>query len=302
MPMKGWAGVLLWSALLAGCTSLHLLHPPDPTAEEMEGTSLPIDPLYRKVIAAVKSYYPQIDLATAGSEEMAPWLSRITPGSSIQKVPPSSLNFIRGLEPERSVDPIAPLAPSIFYLKVSFWGRRTVAEATRQIAGKRERMEQPGGGLILDLRGNRGGQVDAALEMVNTFLPAGRTVATIHPVRGESAPYRTSFPDPYRFPVVLLVDHQTASSSELFSGILQHEKRAVLIGMQTAGKDTIQSAIPLDPEHLLLLTTGHFELPGQPRLLGKGLAPDDPVQEEDNPEDRAQVFFKRPDLMSGNKD
>jgi carboxyl-terminal processing protease len=258
-----------------------------------------IDRFHKKVVAAVRSYYPEADLHRPDSEEIAVWLNRIAPGSRIQKTAPASLEFIRGLEPERSVEPIERLSPTILYLKISFWGRRTVMEAHRQIAQEKARLEKEGGGLILDLRGNQGGQVEAALEMVDALLPAGRTVATIHPIGKEAVPYQTSFRGPYYFPVVLLVDHRTASSSELFSGILQGEKRAHLIGTPTAGKDTIQSAIPLDATHLLLLTTGHFQLPGRPRLQGRGLSPDELVQENENPKERAEAFFKRPDSMSG---
>jgi hypothetical protein len=283
--MRGWAGLMVW-ALLAGCQSIA---PPasDPLAAEKQE---PADPLDRRIVAAVQSYYPNAEFNP--TEEITMWLTRIAPGSRIQKVPPSSLGFIRGLSPERSVDPIERRSAVILSLKISFWGRRTVAEAHRQIAPEKERLEQPGGGLILDLRGNLGGQIDAALEMANRFLPAGKSVAALHSVGGEAL-YQTSSPEPYRFPVVLLVDRQTASSAELFSGILQQQRRAFVIGTPTAGKESIQSAIPLDPEHLLLLTTGHFELPNRPRLGGSGLSPDESIQENDDAKERAEAFLKQ---------
>ena len=283
---KGWAGVLLWSTLITGCQSIH--PPSAPILLEPEP-----DTLEAKVLSAVRSYYPNADLRSFRSKEISEWLNQVAPGSRIQKSAPSSLGFIRGLEPELSVSPAEWLSPTTLYFKISFWGRRTVMEATRQISSGKERLEQPGGGLIIDLRGNQGGQLDTALEMVNAFLPTGETVVTIRPIRGEDVAYRTSSSDPYRFPVVLLVDRRTASSAELFAGILQQQKRAFLIGTPTTGKDTIQSAIPLDHEHLLLLTTGYFELPEHPRMSGVGLSPDEIVQEKDDAKDRALTFLQR---------
>jgi carboxyl-terminal processing protease len=122
-------------------------------------------------------------------------------------------------------------------------------------------------GLILDLRYNPGGLMDAAIEIVNMFIDDGRIMST----KGRNSPevvYRAEKGDKkLEFPVALLVNGSSASASEIVSGSLSENlgpsKRAVVIGTRTFGKGLVQSVtnLPHDPQAIIKFTTQHYYLP-----------------------------------------
>jgi carboxyl-terminal processing protease len=118
-------------------------------------------------------------------------------------------------------------------------------------------------GLVLDMRGNPGGVLDQGIAVSDLFLPQGRSIVeTRGRARDQNATYKASNPDRYEgIPIVLLVDGQSASASEIIAGALQDNDRAVLVGESTFGKGLVQSLYRLSGGNVLRLTTARWYTP-----------------------------------------
>ena len=118
-------------------------------------------------------------------------------------------------------------------------------------------------GLILDLRSCPGGMLDAAVEVANLFLSGG----TIVSIRGRDGAEVVVKAEPGKsmgeFPLLVLINEQTASSAEIVAGALQDRERAVLVGTRTVGKGSVQTLIKLkDGAGAIKITTAYYNLPG----------------------------------------
>jgi carboxyl-terminal processing protease len=174
---------------------------------------------------------------------------------------PRILHFT--LTPEEMQSPSVERAffvgAGIGYIKVSSFDEKTAADLKAAI-------EKLGGdhlaGLILDLRGNPGGMVTAALETASLFLPPGTKIVTVRgrhvPEKSEAVP---SIATPYGFKLAILVNEKTASASEIVSGALQDHDRATILGIPTYGKGLVQSVMPLSENTGLALTTALYYTP-----------------------------------------
>ncbi len=125
--------------------------------------------------------------------------------------------------------------------------------------------------LVLDLRGNRGGDLDAALRLADDFLERGEILARTLDEDGDEIVHRARQGDPCRLPLVVLVDRATASASELFAGCMQAHGRAVVVGERTFGKGTVQR---LQPGGDGLVDAGFVALPDGKPIQGFGVSPD----------------------------
>jgi carboxyl-terminal processing protease len=118
-------------------------------------------------------------------------------------------------------------------------------------------------GLILDLRFNPGGRLDQAEQIINMLVPAGRTIVT---TKGRNRPEHREMSDGKdvlpNFPMIVLVNEHSASASEIVSGSLMDNRRAVVVGERTYGKGSVQELIPLDEKGgELKLTVAYYYLP-----------------------------------------
>ncbi len=155
---------------------------------------------------------------------------------------------------------IAPTS-RIGYIRVTQFQQNTAAElaaAWRHLARHRVR------GLIIDLRYNPGGLLETALRMCNMFLPAGTILST----KGRTQPRHVWTADgnplvPPSIPLVVLVNQDSASAAEIFSGSMKDLHRALIVGHQTFGKGSVQNLIPLgaNAQALIKLTMAHYYLP-----------------------------------------
>ncbi|HUB13830.1 MAG TPA: S41 family peptidase [Acetobacteraceae bacterium] len=140
-------------------------------------------------------------------------------------------------------------------------------------------------GLVLDLRNNPGGLLDQAVAVSNDFLTNGEIVST----RGRLADDDHSwYAHPgdivHGIPLVVLINEGSASASEIVSGALQDDRRAVLLGTRSFGKGSVQTLFPLDNGGAIRLTTARYFTPGGHSIQNEGITPDVVVHQSDKPE------------------
>jgi carboxyl-terminal processing protease len=155
-----------------------------------------------------------------------------------------------------SVDKSFVLSPGIGYIHLSEFEQKTPQEVSDALA----RLTTPSlQGLVLDLRDNHGGVVDAAIGVASLFLKPDTLVMT---VRGRSSPEKAHRTTPaakqFDLPMIVLVNGDTASAAELLAAALQEHDRAVIAGEPTYGKGVVESVLALSEETGLALTTAQF--------------------------------------------
>ncbi|OGV51752.1 MAG: hypothetical protein A2017_10455 [Lentisphaerae bacterium GWF2_44_16] len=130
--------------------------------------------------------------------------------------------------------------------------------------------------LILDLRGNPGGLMGAAIQVCSRFIEEGKVVvSTAGRKESEKQDFRSLYCDKtLDIPMLVLVDGNSASAAEIVAGCLQDHKRAVLLGEKTFGKASIQSLVPLGDKSAVRLTTGKYFTPDKKLIHGIGIQPD----------------------------
>jgi carboxyl-terminal processing protease len=148
----------------------------------------------------------------------------------------------------------------------------------RRVAG--DLLVQQPTGLVLDLRNNPGGYVDAAEAVLSAFLPRDTVVLRIERRTGKEEVRTTAEPIvPTTLPLVVLINKGSASASEVVTGALQDEGRARVVGETSFGKGTMQSLIPLNDGSTLKLTIAHWHTPKDRAIDGDGITPDEVVVE-----------------------
>jgi len=158
--------------------------------------------------------------------------------------------------------------------------------------------------LILDLRNNAGGLLSSAVEVTDLFLPPKKLVVYIEGRAGDRVDYFTdeqgvAYVD---IPMVVLVNQGSASASEIVAGALKDWNRAVVIGVQTFGKGSVQSLIPLRDGSGLKLTTARYYTPKGTTIHGIGITPDIEVKLEPKNGKEQPVLRQRGPLEVDEKD
>lgn len=165
----------------------------------------------------------------------------------------------RGDIPLHSVDAAYMIEPTIGYILVSKFGRTTFEEFLVALARLRNEGAES---YIIDLRGNGGGYMDAAINMVNEFMLAGElivyTEGRAFPREDAVANGMGSFKEN---PIVVLTDEWSASASEIFAGAIQDNDRGMIVGRRTFGKGLVQSQLPLSDGSAVRLTVARYHTP-----------------------------------------
>ncbi|WP_293710842.1 S41 family peptidase [uncultured Parabacteroides sp.] len=165
----------------------------------------------------------------------------------------------RGDVPVNSVDVSYEVSKGVGYIKVSKFGRTTYNEFITAIA----KLKEAGcNSFVIDLRGNTGGYMDAAINMVNEFMPEGRLIVY---TEGKAFPrndvYTNGTGTCKEAPIVVLTDEFSASASEIFSGAIQDNDRGLIVGRRTYGKGLVQSPIKLSDGSEIRLTIARYYTP-----------------------------------------
>ncbi len=130
-------------------------------------------------------------------------------------------------------------------------------------------------GLVLDLRNNPGGVLNAAVAVSDAFLTEGTIVYTEGRVEDSQLKFKAAPDDVLDgAPMVVLVNGGSASASEIVAGALQDDKRAVIMGQQTFGKGSVQTIIPVNDNAALKLTTARYFTPSGRSIQAEGIVPD----------------------------
>jgi carboxyl-terminal processing protease len=187
------------------------------------------------------------------------------------------------------------IEPGYAWIRLSQFQERTVDDFARKLE-EIYKQEPKLKGLVLDLRNDPGGLLDAAVAISAAFLPENVTVVSTDGQLAESkftykaAPefyQRRGTSDPIKripaaikdIPLVVLVNEGSASASEIVAGALQDHKRATIMGSQTFGKGSVQTVRPLGPDTGLKITTARYYTPSGKSIQAKGIVPDVMVDE-----------------------
>ena len=176
----------------------------------------------------------------------------------------------------------------IGYLHITSFQKKTAADldtAMRQLDASGMRS------LIIDLRGNPGGLLSAAVDVSDLFIDRGLVVATRGRSPEEDFNYTASHSGTWHMPLTLLIVGDSASSSEIFAGAIRDHNRGKIIGSRSYGKGSIQGIFPMDVAGVgMRLTTAHFYSPtGQP-YSRVGVSPDLWVQQTARPDGTGQII------------
>ncbi len=187
------------------------------------------------------------------------------------------------------------LEPGYGYLRISSFQNNTGLDLERKLKELTRQGEAPLKGLVLDLRHNPGGLLNAAVETADAFLDEGVIVST----RGR-LPQSRSEVTAHKgdviagAPIVILVDGGTASAAEVLAGALRDHHRGLVLGQTTFGKGSVQTVLPLDNGDSIKLTTARYYTPNGTSIQAAGIVPD--VTLDDRGDDVADSTYQPPTL------
>jgi len=168
------------------------------------------------------------------------------------------------------------LEPGIAYLRVTTFSSSTGKGLADEFRKLRE--AAPDGklkGMVLDLRNNPGGVLNAAVEVTDAFLDKGTIVSIKGRINDANREYNATPGDLLDGkPLVVLVNGGSASASEIVAGALQDHKRGLLVGAKTFGKGSVQTILPLQNDSAIKLTTARYYTPSGRSIQAEGIGPD----------------------------
>ncbi len=221
------------------------------------------------------------DKATLGmSIDEAVSLMRGKPGTPITltlvrkgATKPIKVKIVRDIIKIQSVKPkVIKLdeKDEILYLQITSFDAKVVDEVKKAI-----REHPKAKGYILDLRNNPGGLLDQAVGLLDLFIKKGTLVSQKGRNKAENQVYKAHAEGTdSKTPIVVLVNGGSASASEIVSGALQDDRRAVIVGEKTFGKGSVQVVVPVGKQEGVKLTVARYYLPSGRTIQNKGVTPD----------------------------
>jgi carboxyl-terminal processing protease len=165
--------------------------------------------------------------------------------------------------------------PGFGYVRIAQFSETTGDEVNAAVQALRKKNSTPLKGLVLDLRDNPGGVLEAAVAVADAFLDSG-VIVTAKGRTADSKFEMDATPGDILAgaPIVILVNGGSASAAEIVAGALKDNHRATLMGRTTFGKGSVQTVIPLSDQSALKLTTSLYYTPSGASINHKGIAPD----------------------------
>ncbi|SFV54911.1 Carboxyl-terminal protease [hydrothermal vent metagenome] len=183
---------------------------------------------------------------------------------------PFVVHIVRGIIKIQSVY-IKKIEDDILYIRITSFDKK-VADGVRKAILENKKKTK---GIILDLRNNPGGLLDQAVKVVDTFVDKGTIVSQKGRHKSEDQTFSaTKSATLTEVPLVVLVNGGSASASEIVSGALQDNKRAVLVGEKTFGKGSVQIVLPITKDEAIKLTIARYYLPSGRTIQAVGVTPD----------------------------
>ena len=183
------------------------------------------------------------------------------------------------------------------YVRITQFQENTGADINAAITKLMDDSQPSLNGLVLDLRNNPGGVLDAAVSVSDVFIEQGLIVYTQGRVANADVRYEatvdTLAPD---VPLIVLINGGSASASEIVAGALQDHGRAVIMGTLSFGKGSVQTVLPLNGDHALKLTTARYYTPNGRSIQAKGITPDITVSQGQFTPAKGGRYYKESDL------
>lgn len=181
------------------------------------------------------------------------------------------------------------------YVRITQFQSNTGKDLKKKLLKIKEEHELRG--LVLDLRNNPGGVLQAAVDVTDAFIDEGQIVYTEGRLPTAFSEFNATqeviLPD---IPVVVLINSGSASASEIVAGALQDHKRAVIMGTGSFGKGSVQSILPLTDNRALKLTTARYFTPSGRSIQAEGIQPDLLVEDAEVKSVKGKSFLKEKDL------
>jgi carboxyl-terminal processing protease len=167
------------------------------------------------------------------------------------------------------------LEPGLAYVRIGSFTTETGASLDKELLKLKKEAGGSLKGIVLDLRNNPGGVLDAAVKVSDTFLEKGSVVS----IKGRDPSSNREFiakPGDALDgrPIIVLVNGGSASASEIVAGALQDQKRAIIMGTRTFGKGSVQTIMPLQNDSAIKLTTARYYTPSGRSIQNEGIVPD----------------------------
>ncbi|MFP4130926.1 MAG: S41 family peptidase [Thiohalospira sp.] len=161
------------------------------------------------------------------------------------------------------------------YLRITNFQSRTGKDVVNAVESLREENDGALDGMVLDMRNNPGGVLDAAVDVSDAFLNEGRIVYTKGRVKDAKMSFSAEEGDILDgAPIVVLTNNGSASASEIVAGALQDHRRALVMGQETFGKGSVQTVLPLGGSTAVKLTTARYYTPDGRSIQAEGIKPD----------------------------
>ncbi|WP_205342606.1 S41 family peptidase [Denitrificimonas caeni] len=210
---------------------------------------------------------------------------------------PFDVNLKRAVIKSRSVKSQL-LEEGYGFLRISQFQVNTGSEVEKALSSlKKDNKGQPLQGLILDLRNNPGGVLQAAVEVTDHFISSGLIVYTKGRLANAELRFSANAANASAgVPLVVLINGGSASASEIVAGALQDHKRAVLMGTDSFGKGSVQTVLPLNNDRALKLTTALYYTPKGRSIQAQGIVPDILVERAKISQEDSSLGIKEADL------
>ncbi len=163
----------------------------------------------------------------------------------------------------------------IGYVRLTSFNEQTDAGLRRALDSLRQQAGNNLKGIVLDLRNNPGGLLDQAVQVTDDFLDKGEIVSTRARRPDDAQRWNAKAGDIAQgLPVVVLINGGSASASEIVAGALQDHRRAIVLGVKSFGKGSVQTVMPIPGNGAIRLTTARYYTPSGRSIQGTGIEPD----------------------------